>query len=333
MTQSAGLPGATRAGPATQVWASDRWRWEATRWIDAVLPRRGITRVPVSPRQPRIRPWSTQLVIDTDHGRAWFKAAVPEVAPEAAIHRLLGDVAPDLLAPQWAVDAERGWILGPDQGPQLRDVATPETITSLWSGVLRRYARLQRASVSVVDRLVDAGVPLLGPLDLVQAWVARGYGHERAADARLLAAAERLLKVGLPLTIEHGDLHAGNVFCADGSSTAAHNARFFDWDDAYVGNPLGSLLIALRGPGYHFGLPDDPERDDRLLRAYLSGWSDVFSTQDARRVAPDALLLARVARLIGWDRALARATEAERAQWQEHPDQWTAEILALTADG
>lgn len=70
----------------------------------------------------------------------------------------------------------------------------------------------------------------------------------------------RLDALGLPLTIEHGDLHSGNVFSADGSTAAVHDARFFDWGDAYLGNPLCSLLVALRAPGYHFGLPDDPER-------------------------------------------------------------------------
>lgn len=313
------------AARSTALWSSDAWRWEVTRWIDEVLARRGITRVPTSPRQPRLRPWSTQLVVETDHGRAWFKAAVPESTPEPAVHRLLGEVAPDLLPTLWASEADQGWTIGPDQGALLRAVATPETIVSLWSGVLRRYARLQRASVTVADRLAAAGVPRQTPHDLADAWQARD-GSDKTSVRTVRAAADRLAEVGLPVAIEHGDLHTGNVFCAHGASAAVHDARFFDWGDAYLGNPLGSLLIALRGPSYHFGLPQDAERDARLVRAYLTGWSDLLPTQVLEPLVPDALLLARVARLLSWDRALSRATDPERAEWQEHLDQWTAEI-------
>ncbi|KNX37007.1 phosphotransferase [Luteipulveratus halotolerans] len=328
MTHRTLLSLADPSARSTQLWSSDAWRWEVTRWIDEVLARRGITRVPTSPRQPRLRPWSTQLVVETDHGRAWFKASVPESAPEPAVHRLLGEVAPDLLPTLWASDDEQRWTIGPDQGQLLRGVARPDTIVSLWSGVLRRYARLQRASATVADRLVAAGVPRRTPHDLVDAWQERA-GVDAVSVPMLRAAADRLTEVDLPITVEHGDLHAGNVFCAHGSAAAVHDARFFDWGDAYLGNPLGSLLIALRGPSYHFGLPEDPERDARLMRAYLTGWSDLVPTQTLEPLVPDALLLARVARLLSWDDALARATDNERAEWQHQIDQWVDEIGAL----
>lgn len=107
----------------------------------------------------------------------------------------------------------------------------------------------------------------------------------------------------------------------------------FDWGDSYVGHPLCSLLISLRDPMYHFGLPADPERDERLARAYLSGWSDLATPTTLNALVPDALLLARVGRLLGWDRALARAEDSERAQWQPHIDQWASEVLEVVSDG
>lgn len=325
------LPGGDRWGPASAVWDTDEWRWEATRWIDAALERRGVQRVPTSPRQPRIRPWSTQLVVETDQGRAWFKAGVPEQSPEVAVLDLLRGVAPDLLPPTWADDGSRGWSLQPDQGRLLREVATADTIVPAWSTILRMYARLQRASTAVIDDLVEAGVPRLRPDDLVRGWVARGHPHERAADARLHDAADRLEAVGLPLTVQHDDLHAGNVFCADDGEQALQGARIFDWGDVYVGHPLCSLLISLRDPIYHFGLPADPDRDERLTRAYLAGWSDLATPTTLSSLVPEALLLARVGRLLGWERALARADERERAQWQPHTEQWAAEIMEVAA--
>lgn len=327
------LPGGDRWGPASAVWATDSWRWDATRWIDAELERRGVRRVPTSPRQPRIRPWSTQLVVETDQGRVWFKAAVPEQSPEVSVLQLLRRVAPDAVPPIWAGDDSRCWLLQPDQGRVLREVATADTIMSAWSSLLRRYARLQRASSAVVDDLVAAGVPELGPDALVSAWTARDRPQERAADARLREAADRLESVDLPRTIQHDDLHAGNVFCSDTGGLALQDARIFDWGDAYVGHPFCSLLVSLRNPTYHFGLPADPERDERLVRAYLSGWSDLATPSTLTALVPDALLLARVGRLLGWGRALARADEQERAQWGPHVERWTAEVLEEATHG
>lgn len=312
----------------TQVWSSRDWMRDATAWIDDNLERRGVTRVPTSPRQPRLRPWSTQLVVETDHGRVWFKAAAPAMISEVPVLDALTDVAPDLVPTIWAADHERGWLLMPEQGPTMRDVADAESITSLLSAVLRRYARAQRASAKVVDSLVAAGVAKLAPADLVRQWTELGLSDE--AVPALRAAAQRLDAVGLPLTIQHDDLHAGNVFVTDGSSSAAHDARIFDWGDAYVGNPLCSLLIPLRGPSYHFDLPDDHERDARMVRAYLTCWSDLASSAQLQEVLPDALLLARVGRIVGWSQALANATDAERREWSSHPMQWVREVTELT---
>ena len=48
--------------------ASDQWRREAQTWVAEYLGDVRITSV----EQVRIRPWSTQLRIETDSGRHWF---------------------------------------------------------------------------------------------------------------------------------------------------------------------------------------------------------------------------------------------------------------------
>lgn len=310
----------------TDLWSSRDWLRDATAWVDDNLERRGLTRIPTSPRQPRLRPWSTLLVVDTDHGRVWFKACAPQQRAEVPVLDALIDVAPDLVPTLWSADAERGWLLVPDQGPTLRDVADAQNITGHLSAVLRRYARAQRASVKAVDAMAAAGVPTLRPCDLVQEWTSEGLAAE--ATPALRDAAARLDAVGLPTTVQHDDLHAGNVFVADAASASMHDSRIFDWGDTYLGNPLCSLLIALRGPSYHFDLPADPERDARMVRAYLACWSDVASSAELSKVLPDALLLARVGRIIGWRRALANATDAQKRQWSDHPMQWVKEVVA-----
>lgn len=315
----------------TQRWQSDSWRQEATRWIDESLERRGITRVPVTPRQPRVRPWSTQLVVDTSAGRAWFKACSPSTSPESVIYRLLTRIAPDRLPEVWASDEDRGWLLMPDQGPQLREVADADSIVGLWSGVLRRYARLQRASAEVVDGLLAAEVPRWDPQELVTCWLEGSGTGSPETEGPLRAAAARLADSGLPDVIQHNDLHAGNVFCAGGSAADVHDSRFFDWGDAYVGNPLCSLMIALAGPSYHFGLPADPERDARLTRSYLSTWADLVPSAQLKELLPDAMLIAHLARIRANERALQHATEAERSEWAPHVlDPVVEQVFAMT---
>lgn len=328
MTVSNQQPATIDDRVATEVWSSRDWMRDATAWIEENLARRGVTRVPTSPRQPRLRPWSTLLVVETDHGRVWFKACAPGLRSEVPVLDALTDVAPDLVPPIWASDAAQGWLLMPDQGPTLREVATPQDMPSLLTAALRRYARAQRASAKAVERLREVGVPSFGPTELVDAWAAEGL----AADAvpALRAAAERLDAVGLPTTLQHDDLHPGNIFVVDGSSASMHDARIFDWGDAYLGNPLCSLLIPLRSAAAQFELPEDPERDARMVRAYLTCWSDLASSTALHKVMDDALLLARVGRIMGWRRALANASDAERAEWAEHPMRWVKEVVELT---
>ncbi|MHA6749743.1 phosphotransferase family protein [Dermacoccus nishinomiyaensis] len=292
--------------------------------MDAALARRGLERVPTTPLQPRVRPWSMVLVAETtDQGRVWFKATSPEMSPEAAVLRALRSVAPDAVPVVWADDPERGWLLMPDQGPVLRDVQRDDDAVSLMSSVVRRYARLQRSSTRVVDQLRDAGVPDMSPRESARRWQRLGLKPDTTREVR--RAAQRLDAVGLPLTIQHDDLHAGNVF-ADGTSAGAHDARIFDWGDASVGNPLCSLLVPLERIGE--GLDDDAARAarERILRAYLSVWSDVVASTALSAAVDDALLIARVGRVFTWQRALTRASADERHAWGVHGRRLIAEI-------
>lgn len=298
------------------------------RWLDEVLERRGVTRVPTTPLQPRVRPWSTVLVADTvDQGRAWFKASIPEMTPEGVVLRLLHSVAPDAVPALWAADDERRWLLMPDEGSVLRDVETPETALSLMSSVLRRYGHLQRASTAVRDDLVAAGVPLLGPREIAKRW--QGLRLKPDASRELRMAAQRLESLDMPLTIQHDDLHAGNVF-ADGTSAGMHEARIFDWADASIGHPLCSLLTPFERVGATLDGTDAEEARARLLRAYFSSWSEVASTSAMQRAMDDALLIARAGRVLTWRRALSRATDGERRQWGRVGQKLVDEINAAT---
>ena len=61
----------------------------------------------------------------------------------------------------------------------------------------------------------------------------------QACRPRLAEAAAKLVDVR-PATVQHDDLHDGNVF---GSADAV---RIIDWGDASLAHPFGTLLITLR---------------------------------------------------------------------------------------
>nr|WP_242623918.1 phosphotransferase [Micromonospora kangleipakensis] len=125
----------------------------------------------------------------------------------------------------------------------------------------------------------------------------------------------------LPATIQHDDLHDGNVFVAD------DGYRFFDWGDASVAHPFGTLLVTLRSVAYAGELkPGDPALA-RLRDAYLEAWTDRHDRATLREVAGLAMRVATVSRSLSWRRAL-RSTDPARAEYASAVPGWLEELFA-----
>lgn len=306
------LPGAQEPGPATTIWGSGDWLWEASRWMDEVLERRGVTRDATTPRQPTLTPWFTRLIVDTDHGRVRMVAGLPETTSESVVMAHLATVVPDAVPTIWAADRERRWFVMPAESGTLREVETDESRLSLMSGVLRRYAGIQRASAAVTDDMIADGVLKLTPGDIVKQW--RRLGLSPNHWSALSAAARRLEDLALPLTIQHDDLRSGTVL-ADGTTAGLTKARITEWMHSYVGHPLLSLYEPLRATTEGLDTASADEARARLLRAYSSGWGDALGSSTLHRAVDDALLLGRMSRVLSWRRALTRASDEELRSW------------------
>lgn len=323
---------------------STAWRTAATTWITAALAGRG-ARVVAAPEQPRVRPWSTQLVVDTETGRYWFKAACRSASFEPALQALLAEIAPDAVDAPVAVDAERGWLLTADRGATLRERREPDALD--WAVLLTRYAHLQQAVVRHGDALRATGLPDCSPgtvparldavLDLLESFPA---GHParladptatrlREARAAVETAAATLGGSPLPSSLQHGDLHPGNVFEVDGA------LRVFDLGDAQWAYPLEVLEVS-SAVARHAGTDWEP-----VERAYRRAWdtwcaerglppagaADGAPSWDGLRHA--AGVTHAVNRSWAWCGALAEATEAEWADWGEAPGRHLAKVLEL----
>ena len=90
---------------------------------------------------------------------------------------------------------------------------------------------------------------------------------------------------GIPETLQHDDLHDGQVFVGDGRHLV------LDWGDACISHPFFSLAVTVQG-GLSWGLDDVEDSVDTtpFLAAYLGAFG-----------APDDLLpAAGIAMRLGW---------------------------------
>jgi hypothetical protein len=289
------------------VWSTPEWVAGALSWMDNALAAAGLRRTgPVS--QPHLRAWGTALTAPTQRGPVWLKAPGPRNMFEAPLYGLLSRLVPDRVLTPIAVDLERGWLLLPDGGPTLRELATPDPELA---EILPRYGELQRDLAGQVDTLLAFGLADMRASAMpVRFEEALEVAHRRAADEADRTAVDavaamrpeftewcrRLAESPVPPSLDHNDLHPGNVF--------AGGARFYDWGDAVVAHPFASMLVALNF------VQDVP----RLRDAYLEAFTDLAPRAELVAEVELACRVGKVARALVWERALAAgATGFERA--------------------
>ena len=160
-----------------------------------------------------------------------------------------------------------------------------------WERILAEYAALQRSveGDAAVGRAArgrtpdgrPAGCPMRssacstttrrGP-----ASVPDGRAEADAARLRLRgsagvirAAATDLASAGVAAAIQHDDLHGGNILVGPAGD------RFFDWGDAVVAHPFGTLTTTFNSIAHKTGLDLDDPAFARLRDVYLEAWTDV----------------------------------------------------------
>ena len=285
-------------------WHDPDWQAAAHGWITERLEALG---TPVTGRvqEVRARPWSVTHRVPTAAGYRWFKANTEDCAYEAALAEALGGWAPDAVLVPLAVDAARGWLLTADHGPTLREALGDADRLGPWVAMLQAYAVLQRTVAPRAATLIAQGVPDQRPAAMpaqLASLLADPAADPGARRARIEAMpftdwCAELAADGLPASVQHDDLHDDNVF-PDGPT----GYRFFDWGDASVGHPFGTLLVTLRS----YDGADTAARH-RLRDAYLEVWSDLASPVELRRSAELACRVGPVSRALAWRRCLRNA--------------------------
>jgi hypothetical protein len=297
-------------------WQDPQWLAAAADWIDAECARAAL--VPAGPARGRGRPYSVVARVPTDNGTVWFKANPPAARFEPALLVALADWHPDRFAAPIAVDLDRAWSLTRDGGPTLRDRESlgvgPPGASVWWPTVLRGYARLQADLARHADDLLSLGLADLRPGSVpgqfekllgnphVEAVVGAPDGitrgqHEalRGLGPQLRAWCAELDDLGLPASLDHADVHPGNIFAATSAP--------FDWGDAAVGHPFSSLLVALRTAAEQVGRSPRSPEVAVLTASYLSPWLEAgYGRAAVDRSLSLALRIAPLARALTWGR-------------------------------
>ena len=288
------------------AWTDARWLAEVKGWVDWQLEELGLQSTGAL-EQPHVRPWSTVLRMPTTGGDVWFKANVPVLAYEAAVVGLLAARRPNFVPGLLATDVERGWMLMADGGERLREIVERERDLGRWLDILPRYGRLQIDMAEDRDRLLGVGLPdrrletlasgyeeLIGRVDTVTDDERRRL---RALVPTIAELCECLACAGLPETIQHDDLHDGQVFVRDG------RYLFFDWGDACVSHPFFSMSVTLEG-GLAWGLDDEEGSEDigPYRDAYLGPFRGFAAWAELQAAHEIALRLGWICRALNWHR-------------------------------
>ncbi|MFF9587527.1 phosphotransferase [Streptomyces achromogenes] len=313
---------------AVTPWETESWRAAVLDWVGGHLTERGLG--VDGPLRVRLRPWSVLVRVPvTGDGAVWFKATPPSAAFEGPLTAALARWVPEHVLLPLAVDTGRGWALLPDGGQLFRAVLDREPVEPReWESLLGQYAGMQRDLVARVPEMERLGVPsartadLPGVFDrLLDANTALGPDDRarlRALRPRLADWCAELAAAGIPDTLDHADLHDGQLL-----RPAPGRFTFFDWGDAAVTHPFCSLRVPAERARDHYG----PEVLPRLLDAYLEPWTgDGRTTAGLRRAAGLAWRLSALGRAASWGRMFPAAPGT--APGAEESAQWLRELLA-----
>lgn len=297
-------------------WQKPGWLEQASAWIDVQLTRLGFEPAGLA-LQPHMRPWSTALAVPTSHGDLYFKATAPILSHEIPITQALAGWNPDCILPVLAAAPERGWMLLPDGGRRLREGLRASGDMRPWEVILAGYAGLQIDLARRVPEILRLGAPdrRLEELPALYAGLLAdeggllidqpdGLSVQQAAllqsmSSRLSEMCQELAAFGIPASLNHGDLHDGNIFFHD------EGCWFFDWGDCSITHPFFSLRTVFVSLENSLGLAENAAELARLRSAYLEAWTGYAPPHELERAYALSRRLAPICSALSWDRVVS----------------------------
>ena len=262
-------------------WAVPGWFRAASDWMKSQLAGQGYV---LTGSIEQLKSWgiSCLLRVQTDRGMVFFKVAtaLPLFGNEPALLKALSERFPDYVPAPVAVEPSQRWMLMNSFGSELRLKPSLEQ----YERTMQRFGQLQLQAASAVDDLLAVGCldrrlhvlatqidPLLQDGAVLALISAEEATQLRALAPRLKAMCAELAAYSVPYSLNHGDLHSGNI--------TAETLLFFDWTDACIGHPFLDLCTVMAEVDDDF-----PDGRERVLSAYLDQWRDYESPERLRQM-------------------------------------------------
>ncbi len=314
-----------------------------TEWIDKQISQLDFART--SPNVTvKIRPWSTVLRVPTTAGVLYAKALPQEHNHEVALTVALSDWLGDHSIHMLASEPAMGWMLMSDCGNTLRQHFTDYPDPNIWKPILSHYAKSQIELIDHVTHLGDLGIPNRQPSklpDFLHKVLANEdvlyLGREECLSYSQLAQLHafmpaftslcaELAATPIPLSVNHGDLHDGNIFYNNG-----HHV-FFDWGDASIAHPFFSLRTTYVSLENRFDIPENDPSLNRFRDVYLEPWTDIVSRSECLEIFELSQRLWSLSSLAGWYQALGSISAEEREPYYYAVSALLIELLEANAD-
>lgn len=325
------------------TWSTPEWRSEAVAWADERLAEHGLARNGEA-EQPHLRAWATALRLPTTRGAVWLKAPGAGTAFEVALYPLLLRAAPDAVLHPLAIDHDRSWLLLPDGGTPLGEIAKGPALIDALTVALPGYAHLQRRLAEHRGELLKIGLVDLRPVSIpdryadcladITDYVENRKDPEdiatlvrlRDLEPTVRQWAEELAASAIPPTLDHNDLHPWNLLCPDGD---INRPRVYDWGDAVVGHPFASLMVILGWLTNEDGeaLAPDSAEVLRVREVYLGEFADLAPHATLVREVELAANSAKMGRALSWIGVLHASGEHLSGELAEAPLHWLSRLL------
>jgi hypothetical protein len=259
--------------------------------------------------QLEVADWSCILRIHTEKGALYLKCCDPAFAHEPALTRALSHLWPDTVPRVLAIESQRGWMLMEDAGTLLTDDEQRAQDLVCWRDILARHTRMQIEVIEHCDHLLQQGCPdrrldrlpalfaqAIADTDALLVGKEDGLTEEEFAQLgsftpRLKAMCEELANYGIPETLVHDDLYAGNIL------VRGDDYVFFDWAESFIGHPFFSLTV-IRRYARHFNF--SAKQLKALDESYLSAWSAYGPIERLREAFELGKKLGRLCRGLTW---------------------------------
>jgi len=275
---------------ARRPWWQPGFAQASLGWLEQTAPAIGAGRV-TAVEQLRCWEFAWLVRVTTEQGSWYLKCSPPPLDIEADIVERLAEIRPQNV-PHLAARyrAGSGFLMPAYSGPLLSACDRP----AAWIDTAAEFARLQVSAIDATSDLVARGVPRRTSADL-HAGIAELFGGQmndmqrragirdneietlRDALPRFSEMIGELDRLGVPLSIDHGDLWAPNVIIGAGGP------RFLDWSDASIGHPFFSMLPLLTADAITAPLERDPRLRTRMRQAYLEPWQRLLGTNSLLR--------------------------------------------------